>query len=69
MSRFGPTRGEHRLRLGISLVGLVMLGLALTLHGIPKGPALVEVIGVGGLFFGGSAIWSGWKLWQGDVSE
>lgn len=69
MSRFGPTRGEHRLRLAISALGLGMLVAALTLHGIPTGPALFEVIGVGGVFFAGSAAWSGWKLWTGDYSE
>ncbi len=69
MSRFGPTRGEYRLRLVISLIGVGMMILALTLHGIPKGPALFEVIGVGGVFFVASAGWSAWKLWHGEHSD
>lgn len=65
MSRFGPSRGEWWFRLGFSLIGLVLLGVALAVHGLPRGPALVEVVGVAGLFFGGTALWSAWRLWKG----
>jgi hypothetical protein len=53
--RFGPSRGEHRLRLAVSLAGLGMLGAALAVQGLPEGPGLVEVAGIAGVFFGGSA--------------
>jgi len=39
-----------------------MLIFIITMRGLPSGPALFEVVGFGGAFFGGSAIWSGWKL-------
>lgn len=63
MSKFGPTRGEHKLRLVISVVGLCLMVSALVIHGVPTGPALFEVIGVAGVFFAGSAGWSARKLW------
>ncbi|MDU8910222.1 hypothetical protein [Aestuariicoccus sp. MJ-SS9] len=65
MSKFGPTRGELKIRLAISVVGLALLIAAIAIRGWPRGPALVEVVGVAGLFFGGSAVWTGWKLWKG----
>ncbi len=62
MSRFGPTRGEHVFRLCFSLFGLALLIVALVTRGVTIGPALVEVVLIGGLFFGGSALWSARKL-------
>ncbi|NUB44884.1 hypothetical protein GEU84_010850 [Fertoebacter nigrum] len=64
MSKFDPPRRELWLRLAISVAGLALLVTALALRGIPEGPAFVEVVGVAGAFFGGSAIWCGWKLWK-----
>ncbi|AHM03207.1 hypothetical protein roselon_00791 [Roseibacterium elongatum DSM 19469] len=62
MSRFGPTRGEVKLRLAISLAGLVLLALAYATNGI-GGIASLEIGLISGAFFGGSAIWSGRQLW------
>ena len=50
--RFGPTRGELWFWLWTSLGGFVMLGTVVAVRGIPEGPALVEVLGVGGAVFG-----------------
>lgn len=63
---FGPTRGEHIFRLSAGIAGLALLGGTLVLMGVPRGPALVELFGFGGLFFAGSALWSGWKLVKRD---
>lgn len=60
--KYGPTRGELWFRLLFSLAGLCLLGVAVAYRGIPSGPALVEVIGVAGLFFGGTAIWAAIRL-------
>lgn len=64
MSKFGPNRKELIFRLVFSLVGLALLGLAVVIRGIPNGPALFEVFGIAGLFFGGTAVWAIWKLTQ-----
>ncbi|KNG92334.1 hypothetical protein [Pseudaestuariivita atlantica] len=58
----GPTRGELLFRLAFSLAGLVLLAVALFVRGVPQGPALVEVVVVAGGFFGGTAVWTLWKL-------
>lgn len=63
MSRYGPTRGELKLRLGISLFGLALLIGAYAFNGI-GGIASLEIGKMGGAFFGGSAIWSARRLWQ-----
>lgn len=62
--KYGPTRGELWFRLGFSLAGLGLLAVAVAYRGIPSGPALVEVIGVAGLFFGGTAVWAGARLFR-----
>lgn len=64
MRKFGPSRGELRFRLGVSLAGLAMLAVILTMHGLPSGPALFEVVIFGGGFFAGSGVWSAWRLWK-----
>jgi hypothetical protein len=61
----GPTRGEHKLRLAVSLAGLALMGVALASHGVAHAAAMVEVVGIAGLFFGGSAVLSAWRLWKG----
>jgi hypothetical protein len=63
MSRFGPTRGELKLRLAISLFGLALLIGAYAFNGI-GGIASLEIGIIGAAFFGGSAIWSARRLWQ-----
>ncbi|WP_224816302.1 hypothetical protein [Hasllibacter sp. MH4015] len=63
MSRFGPGRGEHKLRLAISLAGLTLLTLAYARNGI-GGIASLEIAIIGAAFFGGSALWSAWQLWK-----
>lgn len=62
-SKYGLTRGEHWIRLVISLGGLCLLVLLVALRGWPEGPGLVEVLGVAGLFFGGSAVMALRGLW------
>ena len=57
-NKFGPTRGEVWFRLVFSLFGLAMMGFALWYRGIPEGPALVEVVGLASVFFGGTVIWA-----------
>lgn len=62
-NKYGPTRGELWFRLCAGLAGLGFLGIAITWRGVPSGPAMVEVLGFGGLFFGGTVVWSAWQLW------
>lgn len=52
------SRGEVLFRLWFSLAGLILLGVVVMVRGIANAPALVEVFGVAGLFFGGTLIWS-----------
>lgn len=65
MAKYGPTRGELKFRLGFSLVGLGMMAIALTLHGI-KGIAWLEIVLIAGGFFGGTAVWTLVKLIRED---
>ena len=51
----GPDRAELWVRLVISTVILVLVGVAVYIHGIPEAPGIVEVLGIGGLFGGISA--------------
>lgn len=64
MTGRGPDRAELWVRLVISLVILGLIGVALYIHGIPEGPGLVEVLGVGGLFGGISAWRAARGLWR-----
>ena len=66
MNRFGPSRGELKFRAAVSVAGLALLGVALAVRGLPSGPAIVEVVGLAGLMFGGSLVHSVWKLWKRD---
>ena len=64
-NKYGPTRGELWFRLVAGLVGMALLIAAISARGMPSGPALFEVIGIGGAFFGGTAGLSAWRLWKG----
>lgn len=64
MTARGPDSAELWVRLAISLVILGLIGVALAIHGIPAGPGLVEVLGVGGLFGGISAWKAARGLWR-----
>lgn len=66
MKKYGPSRGELVFRLVFSLGGLMLIGAAIALRGMPEGPALVEVVGLGGAFFGGTAILSARALLRRD---
>jgi hypothetical protein len=62
MARFGPTRKELLFRIVFSVAGLGLLATALAIHGLPRGPAIVEVVVLAGGFFGGTLVWSLLKL-------
>lgn len=62
MSKFGPPRSEIEFRLYASIAGLVMLIAAIAFRGLPTGPAMFEVVGIAGTFFGGTLGWSLLKL-------
>jgi hypothetical protein len=63
--RFGPSRGELKLRLAISLGGLALLIGAYASNGI-GGIASLEIAIIGTAFFGGSAVWCGIRLKRKD---
>jgi hypothetical protein len=63
-SKYGPTRGELLFRIGISIFGLGFMALAIWLRGIPKGPGLIEVVGLATIFFGGTLLLSVRRLVQ-----
>jgi hypothetical protein len=58
----GPTKNELWFRLLFSLGGLALLIVTVMVRGISNSAALVEVVGIAGAFFGGTAIWSALKL-------
>lgn len=60
----GPTRNELWFRLAFSLFGLALLGITVAVRGVSNAAALIEVVGIAGAFFGGTAIWSAVKLWR-----
>ena len=61
MNPYGPSRSELWFRLAVSLGGLVLVAVAVVVKGFSS-PGWVEAVGVGGVFFGLSALWSAWKL-------
>lgn len=63
--KYGPTRGEHTLRLVISIFGLGLMVFALLTRGF-GGIAMIEVLLIAGTFFGGTAAWSAWRLLRKD---
>lgn len=58
MHKYGPTRGELQFRIAVSILGLAFMGAGVWYRGIPQGPALVEVVGLGTVFFGGTLVLS-----------
>ncbi len=60
----GPTRNELWFRLLFSLAGLGLLVMTVFVRGISNAAALIEVVGIAGTFFGGTAIWSALRLWR-----
>jgi hypothetical protein len=54
MNDYGPSRGELKFRVVVGILGLCLMGYVVGVRGMPSGPALVEVVGFGGLFFGGT---------------
>ena len=60
--KYGPTRGELWFRLWFSVAGLVFLGVAIGITGVPSGPAMFELFGIAGLFLGGTIVWAGRRL-------
>ena len=63
--KYGPTRGELKLRLAISVFGLGLMGVALLTRGF-GGIAMVEVVLIAGAFFGGTAVLSAMALVRKD---
>lgn len=51
MSKFGPSRSEIKFRLYASLAGLALLIGAIAYRGLPRGPAMFEIVGIAGAFF------------------
>ncbi|MDJ0826203.1 MAG: hypothetical protein QNJ16_11935 [Rhodobacter sp.] len=66
MNRFGPSRKELVFRLYFALLGLILVAVALVYRGAPSAAALFEVGVIAGGFFGGTAIWSAWRLLRRD---
>ncbi len=64
--RFGPTRGELRFRLWVSLAGLGFMVGALIWREGAMGHAMSEVFVIATLFFGGSVAHSLWHLRKGS---
>ena len=64
MARHGPGRGEHRFRLIISLLALLLFAAAIWVKGVAINIVTVELAAITLAFFGGSAVWSGWHLWK-----
>ena len=64
MNKFGPSRGELKLRLAISAAGLALMVFALLFRGAPTSAGGWEAIVIAALFFGGSFVWTLRKLMQ-----
>lgn len=50
--RYGPTRGELKFWLVVSIAGLAFLIYAFTVRGLPQSAALVELVGLPLIAFG-----------------
>jgi hypothetical protein len=64
MSKYGPGPGELKFRIAVSIFGLALMIAAVWHSGMPEGPALVEVVGLGSVFFGGTLFFSIRRLLQ-----
>ncbi|MEM9910586.1 MAG: hypothetical protein AAF922_07350 [Pseudomonadota bacterium] len=62
MSKFGPSHAELRFRLIVGLLGVALTIGAATYITATSGAHLGELLVFGLGFFGGTAVWSGWKL-------
>jgi hypothetical protein len=62
MSKYAPARSELQFRLWVSVAGLCFLLGAILFRGLPKGPAMFEIVVIAGGFFGGTLIWTLRKL-------
>ncbi len=62
MTKFGPSRKELRFRLIAGLSGVVLTICAAMYVHRTSGAHLGELLVFGLGFFGGTALWSGWKL-------
>ncbi len=62
MSKFGPTRGELKFRLGVGVFVCGLLVVAAIVKGVPTGLVGIELFVFCGAFGLGSIIWSIWKL-------
>lgn len=69
VNKYGPARGDLWFRLLAGIVGFVLLIAAVTSRGVPSGPAMVEVVGFGGIFFGGTVLWAAWTLWKSRANH
>jgi hypothetical protein len=63
--KYGPSRGEDKFRILVSILGLCFVAYVVTVRGLPSGPAIVEVVGLAGALFGGTIFFSGRRLWKG----
>lgn len=63
--KYGPSRGEHWFRVAAGIVILCGVGLGLAIHGFSGGPAMLEIVGVGGGLGALLVVTSGLKLWRG----
>ena len=62
MTYFGPTRAEMIFRISMSILGLILLGAAVALRGIPDEFFSLLLLTAATTFFLGSAAISGLRL-------
>jgi hypothetical protein len=68
MSKFAPSSAEYRFRLVAGVLGVLLtIGASVYLRATSNAHlGELWVFGLG--FFGGTVIWSAWKLYKGDHS-
>ncbi|MDW3224502.1 MAG: hypothetical protein R8G34_16760 [Paracoccaceae bacterium] len=69
MNKYGPSKKELQFRLVVSFAGLSLLAGALVYRGMPQGAAVFETVGIAGVFFGGSFVWTLKKLVRKEFSD
>jgi len=62
MPRNGPDQSDIKARLIIGLIGLGLLGSAYAFDLI-GGIGSLKIVALCAAFFGGSVLWSAWRLW------